>query len=94
MGHKLRNTLYITSTENPIVHPASQDLPIGDGLRRLEMGCQKGASESSYTRPVFPNMDLQREIEDFVVCFLCESVFWRCVSVIHDEKNGAPKRER
>ena len=65
MGHKLRNTLYITSTENPIVHPASQDLPLGDGLRRLEMGCQKGASESSYTRPVFPNMDLQREIEDF-----------------------------
>lgn len=65
MGHKLRNTLYITSTENPIVHRASQDLPIGGGLRRLEMGCQKGASESSYTRPVFPNMDLQREIEDF-----------------------------
>ena len=65
--------IYIVSVgktnENPIIlipyTSRPQDLPIGDGLRRPEMGCQKGASESSYTRPVFPNMDLQGEMEDF-----------------------------
>lgn len=51
--------------------------PIGDGLRRLEMGRQKGASASSYTRPVFPNVDLQGEIDDFD---LLNQVFWRLVS--------------
>lgn len=93
MGHKLRNTLYITSTENPIVHRA-RTCPLVMGLDGLRWAAKRGLVKVR-TPDLFSRTWISSEkLKISMVCFLCESVFWRCVSVIHDEKNGAPKRER
>ena len=74
--------------------PPPRTCPLVMGLDGLRWAAKRGLVKVR-TPDLFSRTWISSEkLKISMVCFLCESVFWRCVSVIHDEKNGAPKRER